>query len=99
MDAHHTLVVTSSRQIGAGGAYVGQALARTLGIRYVDREILQQAARLLGREEGELAPLEERVATMWDRVASVLSLGTPEAPFVPPPLPKPNEDELFDAES
>lgn len=99
MEADATLVVTISRQIGAGGAYVGQALARRLGIRYVDREILQKAAALLGRDEGELAPLEERVANMWDRVASILSLGTPEAPFVPPPLPKLNEEELFDTES
>ena len=94
-----TLVITISRQIGAGGAYVGQALARRLGIRYVDREILQQAAALLGREENDLEPLEERASSTWDRVASILSLGAPEAPFVPPPLPTFAEDELFAVES
>lgn len=99
MEAQGTFVITISRQIGAGGAYVGQVLARRLGIRYVDREILQQAAALLGREEGDLEALEERATSMWDRVASILSLGAPEAPFVPPPLPTVAEDELFEVES
>lgn len=99
MNEPRRLVVTISRQIGAGGAYVGQALAHRLGIRYVDREILQQAAAVLGREEGELEALEERASTIWDRVASILSLGAPEAPFVPPPLPTSAEDELFEVES
>lgn len=99
MNSAATFVVTISRQIGAGGAYVGQGLARRLGFRYVDREILQQAAILLGREEGDLEALEERTASMWDRMASILSIGAPEAPFVPPPLPPLGEDELFEVES
>ena len=99
MNTAATFVVAISRQIGAGGAYVGQAVARRLGFRYVDREILQQAAVLLGRDEGDLEPLEERAASMWDRMASILSIGAPEAPFVPPPLPTLGEDELFEVES
>jgi CMP/dCMP kinase len=99
MDTPSTFVVTISRQIGAGGAYVGQGLARRLAFRYVDRELLQQAAVLLGREEGDLEALEERAASMWDRMASILSIGAPEAPFVPPPLPALGEDELFEVES
>lgn len=99
MDAAETLVVTISRQIGAGGAYVGQALSRRLGLRYLDREILQQAASALGRDEKDLEALEERPSSIWERVASILSLGTPEAPFVPPPLPTSMEDELFEVES
>jgi CMP/dCMP kinase len=99
MTAPSTLVVTVSRQVGAGGAYVGQALARRLNIRYVDREILQQAAALLGRDAGDLEPFEERAASMWDRVATILSLGAPEAPFVPPPIKVAAQDELFEVES
>jgi cytidylate kinase len=99
MNAPSTFVITISRQIGAGGAYVGQGLARRLGIHYVDREILQKAAVLLGREEGDLEELEERASSLWDRVASILSLGAPEAPFVPPPIQTVAEDELFEVES
>jgi cytidylate kinase len=92
-------LVALSRQVGAGGAYVGQALARRLGIRYVDREILQEAARILGRDDRELESLEERVSSLWDRMAAVLSWGAPEAAYVPPPLPTLYEEDLFSVES
>jgi cytidylate kinase len=92
-------LVALSRQVGAGGAYVGQALSRLLGIRYVDREILQEAARILGRDDRELESLEERVTSLWDRMAAVLAWGAPEAAYVPPPLPTLCEEDLFAVES
>jgi cytidylate kinase len=92
-------LVALSRQVGAGGAYVGQAIARRLGIRYVDREILQEAARILGRDDRELESLEERVTSLWDRMAAVLSWGAPEAAYVPPPLPTLYEEDLFSVET
>jgi cytidylate kinase len=92
-------IVALSRQVGAGGAYVGQALSRLLGIRYVDREILQEAARILGRDDRELESLEERVSSLWDRMAAVLSWGAPEAAYVPPPLPTLYEEDVFAVES
>jgi CMP/dCMP kinase len=99
MAAPARTLVGLSRQVGAGGAYVGQALSRLLGIRYVDREILQEAARLLGRDDRELESLEERVSSLWDRMAAVLSWGAPEAAYVPPPLPTLYEEDLFAVES
>jgi cytidylate kinase len=92
-------VIALSRQVGAGGAYVGQALARQLAVRYVDREIMQEAARILGRDQRELESLEERVTSLWSRMASVLSWGAPEAAYVPPPLPTLYEEDLFAIES
>jgi cytidylate kinase len=99
MPAQPRRLVALSRQVGAGGAYVGQALSRQFGIRYVDREILQEAARILGRDHRELESLEERVSSLWDRMASVLSWGAPEAAYVPPPLPTLYEEDLFAVES
>jgi cytidylate kinase len=88
-------VVAISRQVGAGGAYVGQALARTLGIRYVDREILKEAASMLGRETAEIESLEERVSSLWSRMAGALAWGGPEATYMPPPMPALYEEDLF----
>ena len=99
MAAPRRTLVALSRQVGAGGAYVGQALSRQLGIRYVDREILQEAALILGRDDRELESLEERVTSLWDRMAAVLSWGAPEAAYVPPPLPTLYEEDLFAVES
>jgi cytidylate kinase len=88
-------VVAISRQVGAGGAYVGQAVARALGIRYVDREILKDAASMLGRDASELESLEERVSSMWSRMAGALAWGGPEATYMPPPMPALYEEDLF----
>lgn len=99
MPAPSRRIVALSRQVGAGGAYVGQALARQLDIRYVDREILQEAARILGRDDRELESLEERVTSLWDRMAAVLAWGAPEAAYVPPPLPTLHEEDLFSVEA
>jgi cytidylate kinase len=99
MTASSRTLVAVSRQMGAGGAYVGQAVARQVGIRYVDRELLDEAAKILGRDPAELANLEERVSSLWSRMAGVLAWGAPEAAYVPPPMPSLYEDDLFAVES
>ncbi|HSK09892.1 MAG TPA: cytidylate kinase-like family protein [Vicinamibacterales bacterium] len=93
------LVVAISRQIGSGGAEVGRRLAQRLGIHYADRNILEQAARMLGKDERDLEGLEERVASLWGRAAGILSLGAPEGPYVTPALLPAGEDDLFLVES
>jgi cytidylate kinase len=95
MSASGRYVVAISRQVGAGGAYVGQALARTMGVRYVDREILKEAASMLGRETAEIESLEERVSSVWSRMAGALAWGGPEATYMPPTLPALYEEDLF----
>jgi cytidylate kinase len=85
--------------MGAGGAYVGQAVARQLGVRYVGREVLVEAAKILGRDDSELASLEERVTSVWSRMAGVMAWGGPEAAYVPPPMPALYEEDLFAVES
>ena len=43
-----TIVVAIGRQIGSGGTELGERLARRLGFAYVDRQVIQEAARCLG---------------------------------------------------
>lgn len=93
------MVVTISRQLASGGAYIGQRLAQRLGYRYVDREILTQAAAALGLDdERPLEHLEEQAPGWWDRIARVIGVGPPDAPFVPPPPPV-NEGIVLEAET
>ena len=94
-----TVVLTISRELGSGGGYIGQAVARRLGLKYVDREILQEAARLLDVEDHDLERLEERVSTFWTRTAQVFSLGGPDVTYVPPTLRAVYEEDLFRVES
>ena len=48
------IVITISRQMGSGGAYIGQQLAKKLRILYLDREIVSQAAKQLSVLEEDL---------------------------------------------
>ena len=45
MKLNSPFVITISRQLGSGGAYIGQKLAKNLNIFYLDREIISQAAK------------------------------------------------------
>jgi cytidylate kinase len=99
MSEHSTTVLTISRQLGSGGSYIGQEVARTLGMRYADREILQQAADAAGVGEGDLAGAEERGAGFWHSVVHSFSLGGPDTTFVPPPLSSVYEEDVFKIES
>ena len=49
------VTVTIARLMGSGGSYVGRLVARRLGFKYIDREILYEAARRLGTDEKFLA--------------------------------------------
>lgn len=97
--APSTIVLAISRQMGAGGSYIGQKVAGRLRLRYVDREILQEAARQLGTADETLEHLEERVAGVWLRMTRHLSFGPPDALFTPPnPATAVYEEELFRVE-
>lgn len=53
MSQQDKYVITISRQLGSGGAYVGKRLAEVLGIKYIDRDILYKAAEELKILEDE----------------------------------------------
>ncbi|MGO9315798.1 MAG: AAA family ATPase [Syntrophobacteraceae bacterium] len=81
-----TVVITIARQLGSGGSYVGQQVARRLGYAYIDRQILQQASKELGVEEAEIEGREGRLQSFWEKLLSGFTLATPFPLYVPPPL-------------
>jgi len=99
MRGRPTVVLTISRQLGGGGSYIGQAVASRFGMRYADRDILQQAARAAGLKEDDLAPAEEKVPGFWESVLHSFSLGGPDTTFVPPALSATYTANLFRLES
>lgn len=50
---------------------------------------------MLGRETAEIESLEERVSSVWSRMAGALAWGGPEATYMPPPMPALYEEDLF----
>src|SRR5207249_3854353 len=60
-------IVVISHQMGAGGPEIGTALAQRLGYRYVNQELLLDAARRYGLAEAKLSHLEESKPTLFER--------------------------------
>jgi len=96
-DKGHT-AVTISRQMGSGGTYIGYLLARELGFKYIDREILRQAAKHLKTEADWLENYDERSSGLLANILRGFALGTPETTHTTP-LNRPVYDrELFTLE-
>src|SRR6266403_3794685 len=67
--------ITISRQMGSGGSYIGQVIAKKLGLKYVDREVLHLAAKEFGCDEETVEARSERISSFWERVLGGLSFG------------------------
>lgn len=93
------IVISISRQLGSGAAFIGQQLATRLGILYLDREILQRAAVQLQVSEEDLQPHDETAASFWQSMIQSFSYGSPDLMFTPPALNRPIDHELFEVES
>ena len=91
--------ITISRQMGAGGSYIGQLVAKRLGLKYIDREVLHLAAQEFGCDEETIAARSERITSFWERVLGGFSLGAPEAVYSPPPLGNFTDRELFEKQT
>ena len=60
-------IVTISHEIGAGGPEIGQQLADRMGYRYVDYELISDAARRYGLLEEKLSHLDESKPSLFER--------------------------------
>lgn len=97
MKQNPPFVITISRQLGSGGSYVGQQLAKRLNIYYADREIISQAAKKLSVLEEDLESHDEKIRSFWQSYLPSYALGTPEV-YIPPQIMVPTDRELFKAE-
>ncbi len=60
-------IVTISHEMGAGGSVIGMALAERLEYRYVDQDMISQAARRYGCLEDRLTQLDEIKPSFFER--------------------------------
>jgi cytidylate kinase len=91
------LVITISRQLGSGGTYVGQQLAKHLDIFYADREIIGQAAKQLSVLKEELELRDEKILSFWQSFIRTCAIA-PDT-YVPQQVISPSDRELFKTES
>lgn len=88
------MLITISRQFGAGGSLVARLVAERLGWSVVDNELVDEVARRIGKPAEEVAEREERVPSFGERLARAL-VASPEVPMVTAtPLESLDEAEL-----
>lgn len=61
-------IVTFSHEMGAGGPDIAVAVAERLGSRYVDHEVIYDAAQRYGLLEEKLTHLDETKPTLFERL-------------------------------
>jgi cytidylate kinase len=93
------IAITISKQMGSGGSYIGYLVAKKLGFKYVDREILRRAAEHLGTDARLLEDHDERSCGLIDNLIRSFSFGTPETAYVPPVRRPVYDKDLFTLES
>jgi cytidylate kinase len=85
------MLITISRQYGAGGSEVARRVANELGWRVVDNELLDRVADRSGLPAAEVAEREETAPGFVERLARALARSAPEistaASEAPPPEP------------
>lgn len=78
-------IITISRQFGTAGVPIGRELARRFGAQFLDREIVALVAERSGIPEAEAQGYDERLPSMWQRLAGALATSAPEIAMPPPP--------------
>ena len=91
-------VITISRQLGCGGAYLGQRLAIRLNVLYLDHEIIRQAAQELKIPEEYLVSRDEKVTSHWQSILQSIAYSNSWS-YAPPPLDILNDGKLYNVES
>lgn len=76
------MIITVSREFGAGGGEVAERVARALGWTLVDNEIIDEVAKRAGLAREEVAEREERAPSFIERLSRTLASAMPE--FVAP---------------
>jgi cytidylate kinase len=77
-------VITISRMFGSGGSEIAERVASSLGWPLFDDAMVDAIAERSGLTRAVVTAQDERVPTRVERLASALSLGSPE---VMPPVP------------
>lgn len=96
MEQNPLFVITISRQLGSGGAYIGLQLAKNLNIFYADREIISEASRKLRVAEKELETRDEK-ALFWRSLFESYVENTEN--YLPTQIVAPIDRELYEAET
>ena len=66
MNKHEKFIITINRQFGTGGHEVGEEIARRLGVKLLDKQILKAVAKRFDIGAETVEKLESRNTSWWD---------------------------------
>jgi len=92
------LVITISRELGCGGGYIGQQIAKKMNMYYADHEIITKAAEQLSAIESEVAMHDEKMESFW-KSFWIYSGGMSDAYIPFPHKFPPTSYDVFNAEA
>jgi len=98
MNSDLPYVITISRQLGSGGAYLGQRLAACLNMLYVDHQIVCQSAQEMKVPEQDMVLRDEKVTSRWQLLLQTMG-HTSDAVYAPPPIDSFTDKALYGTES
>lgn len=91
------LIITINRQLGSGGAYIGQQLSQKLNIFYADREIIRKSAQQLSMLVKELEYRDEKIQSFWQSFLEKSAVAS--GVYMPPAIMAPSDHKLFEIET
>ncbi len=97
MKKNRPFSITISRQLGTGGSYIGQQLAKKLNIFYADRDIIRKAAKQLSVLVKELESRDEKILSFWESFIQFSASSTDI--YIPPKPMVPSDRQLFETEA
>jgi len=89
-------LITISRQYGSGGSDVAERVARALGWRLYDNDVVEEVAARMGVSAAEVWAREERVPSLVERVSAAISLGSPEVMPALGDVARPSEERMVE---
>jgi len=90
------MLISISRQKGCGGAFLGQKLAKSLGMMYLDRELVAEIARMLDAPIELVEAHDERSIPLWESMIESLSWSNPW--LYDPPAPHVTASQISELE-
>ncbi|MDY6820751.1 MAG: cytidylate kinase-like family protein [Deferribacterota bacterium] len=93
------VVITVSRQLGSGGSYLAQRLAKRLNFKYFDREILVHLSYKLGMDIDYMQARDEKITSVIQNILKSFAMGPPDVSSIPPNVSLLNDDKLFEIQS
>jgi cytidylate kinase len=93
------VVITIARQIGTGGSYLAQRLAKRLNYKYFDREIMVHLSHKLGIDVDYVEARNEKKSSAIQNILRSFAFGAPGVTYLPPNVSLLDDKRMFEIQS